>query len=102
MPITPPLGVWLHKEDASKIEIFTEDNILGGRIISSKNPNYSNEIFILKNFKFVDGKWKGEFYNVNYKRWVEANMTVSGDFLTVNYKYGFIKKNFYLYKETSN
>lgn len=92
----------MHREDTSKIEIYTQDDKLWGRLISSKNPNYISEIIIMKNFHFNDGKWKGEFYDVKYNRWDKANIIVADDLLVVNYKYGFIEKKFYLYKESSN
>lgn len=97
---TPPLGKWLHKEDSSKIEIFIKEQKLYGHLISTKNPEYKTNRLVLRNFEFIDGNWKGEFYNVKNNRWVEAKLIISGKVVIVNYKYGFIENKYYLNKET--
>lgn len=98
-PTTPPLGKWLHKEDSSKIEIFIKEQKLYGRLTSTKNQEHEPGMLVLRNFEFIDGHWKGEFYNVKNKRWVEADFLISEDLIVVHYKYGFIKNKYYLSKE---
>lgn len=97
-PPTPPLGEWLHKEDSSLIELFQQEDKLYGRLTSTKNPKYDQEKIVLRNFEFLNGKWKGEFYSVDNKRWMEAELIVAKEILVVNYKYGFIAKKFQLNK----
>jgi len=101
-PPTPPLGEWLHKEDSSLIEILSKEDKLYGRLTSTKNPKYDTESNILRDFQFCNGTWQGEFYDVNNKRWVKADLIVAKDILLINYKYGFIEKKFSLIKEPSH
>lgn len=97
----PPAGIWLHKEDGSRIEIIYQDKQIGGKIISSRNAKYAN-LKILREFEFSDGLWRGEFYDVKNKRWVRANLIIAEKILVVQYKYGFIEKKFYLNKAFHN
>lgn len=94
-----PVGVWLYLQDSSKIEITEKDGVLSGTLISSENPGYKPGTEILRNFKFKNGKWRGELYLINEQHLVDASLELKGDLLLLEYDYGFITKMFHLFKE---
>jgi len=94
-----PVGVWMYKQDSSKIELFNKDGTISGTLISSKNPSNEPGTEIFKNFKFKNGKWQGELYLIKVQQWVDASFQLKENLLLVEYNYGFLAKSFYLLKE---
>lgn len=94
-----PVGVWLYKQDSSKIEIYIKDGMLSGTLISSKNLSNEPGSEIFRDFEFKNGAWNGKFYLNKAKHWVDASFQQKGNLLLVEYKYGFIEKRFHLFKK---
>ena len=94
-----PVGVWLYKQDSSKIEIYIKDGDLSGTLISSKNLSNEPGTEIFKHFKLKNGKWQGKLYLIKLQQWVDASFQLKDNLLLVEYNYGFLTKSFYLSKE---
>ena len=94
-----PDGIWVYKQDSSRIEINYINGELSGKLISTRNPNYKPGTAILEDFIFVEGKWQGRFYVQSKNLWVEAYLVLKGDFLMIEFDLGYDIKNIHLFKE---
>ncbi len=94
-----PEGVWIYKENNSRIEILNRNGELTGTIISTRHPEYESGKEILKNFHLTGGKWEGEIFDFQKKRWVAAILEIKSDLLFVEINYGYDVKKIHLYKE---
>jgi|SRR5690606_14857499 len=94
-----PEGIWLHKEDTSRIEIFEVNGKLTGKLISSRNPFLETGIEVLKDMEFKNGKWQGMVYIPKKKRWVHAILEEKDNLLFVELDLGYDKQKFHLYRE---
>jgi uncharacterized protein (DUF2147 family) len=108
------VGIWLTENDESKIEIYKQGNEYFGKIIWLKEPNDKNGnpkkdknnpdptkrnnpaigIFILKNVKYDNGKWKGTLYGPKRGKEVDCSLKlVSKDVLEGHVSYGLVSGN---------
>lgn len=94
-----PIGVWEYKEDSSRMEIINKNGKLSGTLISSDNPNRQDKKEIVRNVQFLEGKWRGEFYQYKSNRWATADFEVNENILFIKYQYGFLTKIFRFYRE---
>lgn len=94
-----PEGIWLHKEDTSRIEIYEVNGKLSGKLISTRNPFLETNVEVLKDLEFKDGKWQGELYIPKKKRWVHAILEEKNNLLIVELDLGYDKQKFHLYRE---
>lgn len=94
-----PEGIWLHKEDTSRIEIFEVNGKLTGKLISSRNPFIETNIEVLKDLEFKEGKWQGELYIPKKKRWVHAILEEKNNLLIIELDLGYEKQKFHLYRQ---
>lgn len=92
-------GIWLYKEDTSRIEIYKKDGKICGKLVSSKNPDCEAGTEILKDFRLVKGKWLGKYYLIKKDQWIDAMLDQKKDILHFELNYGFIVKKFHWYKE---
>lgn len=96
-PETPD-GIWVYKQDSSRIEINTFNGKLSGKLISTKNPGKRIGTLILKEFTFQDGKWQGQLYMATKDRWVEANLEQKQDLILIHLDLGYEIRSMHLYK----
>mgnify|MGYP006197470369 CR=1 FL=1 len=94
-----PEGIWVHKEDTSRIEIYEVNGKLSGKLISSRNPFLETNIEVLKNLEYKDGKWQGELYIPKKKRWVQAILEEKNNLLIIELDLGYDMQKFHLYRE---
>lgn len=94
-----PEGIWVYKQDFSRIEIIDLNGKLSGKLISTRNPNNKIGTAILEDFVFVEGKWQGRYFLHSKNRWVEANMVLKGDLLFIELELGYGTKIIHLFKE---
>lgn len=94
-----PGGVWIYKEDFSRIEIIENKGKLTGRLISTRNPYCEPGTEILKDFIYLDGKWQGKLYVASKKRWVDAYLIQKEGLLFIELDLGYDTKKFHWYKE---
>ncbi len=93
-----PEGVWIYKENSSRIEILNRNGELSGTIISTRHPEYKTGKEVLKDFHLVEGKWQGKIFDFQKKRWVAASLEIKSDLLFVEINYGYDTKKIHLYK----
>lgn len=94
-----PKGIWLHKEDTSRIEISEIDGKFSGKLISSRNPFLETGIEVIKDIEYKEGKWQGKLYIPKKKRWVHAIFKEKNNLLIVELDLGYEKQKFHLYRE---
>src|SRR5690606_1451996 len=94
-----PEGIWLHKEDTSRIEIFEVNGKLSGKLISSRNPFLETGIEVLKDLEFKNGKWQGKLYMPKKKRWVQAVLEEKNNLLIIEMDLGYEIQKFDMYRE---
>lgn len=98
-PQSSPLGVWLYKEDGSKIEIWESEGKLFATVIATGNPSTKAGTQILKDFEILDGQWKGKYHIIKKKRWVDATLEPKGNLLHIELEFDFTHKKFHWYKQ---
>lgn len=98
IPVSPE-GVWVYKQDLSRIEINTIKGKLSAYLISTNNPFKKPGTEILKDFIYRDGKWNGKLYLTSKDRWVEANLEQKHNLLIIELDLGFEIKKIHWYKE---
>ncbi|UJH92146.1 DUF2147 domain-containing protein [Antarcticibacterium sp. 1MA-6-2] len=96
------IGIWLYKEDTSRIEIYKKDGKICGKLISSKNPEFNAGTEILKDFILIEGKWQGKYFLIKKDQWINAMIYQKKNILHFELNYGFINKKFHWYKEAKN
>ena len=84
-----PEGIWIHKEEASRIEIYEDKGKLSGKLISSRHPFLETGIDILKDMEYKDGKWQGKIYIPKKKRWVNASFEQKNNLLFIELNLGY-------------
>lgn len=84
-----PEGIWVHKENASQIEIYEHQGKLSGKLISSRHPFLETGIEILKDMEYINGKWQGKIYISKKKRWVEAYFKQKDNLLFIELDLGY-------------
>lgn len=84
-----PEGIWVHKEDASRIEIYEDQGKLSGKLVSSRHPFIETGIDILKDLEYKDGKWQGKIYISKKKRWVDAFFVQRDNLLFIELDLGY-------------
>lgn len=94
-----PEGIWLHKEDTSRIEIYELNGKLSGKLISSRNPFLETGIEVLKDLEFKNGKWQGKLYMPKKKRWVQAVLEEKNNLLIIEMDLGYEIQKFHMYRE---
>lgn len=94
-----PEGVWIQKQDSSRIEIIKRDGKLSGILISTKNPNSTVGTLLLKDFHFNEGYWQGKFYLLSKDRWVDAKLSQRKTLLIVELDFGYKTKKEVWYKD---
>lgn len=87
-----PVGIWVFREDNSRLEIKGITNALFGELISSDNPHRAIGKEVIKNLRYREGIWKGQYYLYKIGSWVNASIEVKGTVLIVRYQYGFQNK----------
>lgn len=94
-----PGGVWIYKEDFSRIEIIELNGKLSGKLISTRNPDCVPGTEILRDFIYLDGKWQGNLYVASKNRWVEASLIQKDDLLFIELDLGYDTKKIHWYKD---
>ncbi len=92
-------GIWNTGEDNTKIEITEENEVYGGKIVSSDNAKAKIGNQLLKDVKFVDGEWKGKLYGVKKGKWFDAVLKEEGEQLLITVKGGIASKTLEWKKE---
>ncbi len=93
-----PKGMWVHKEDASRIEIYGDHGKFSGKLVSSRHPFLEPGIEVLKDLEFKKGKWQGKVYISKKKRWVDATLMHKGDLLFIEMDLGYEIRKIHWYR----
>lgn len=93
-----PEGIWVHKEDASRIEIYADHGKFSGKLISSRHPFLETGIEIIKDMEFKEGKWKGKIYIPKKKRWVDASLKQKNNLLFIELDLGYDVQKVHWYR----
>jgi len=85
-------GNWQTGEDNSVVQVFEQDSEYFGKLVSSDNPNAKMGTQILRNFKQVDGVWKGTLYAAKRDQLLDAVITPQANTLNITVKAGLVSK----------
>ena len=82
-------GIWLTNKENTKIETYQKEGAWYGKVIASDNPNAKIGNDILRDFKLVDGQWKGKLFAAKRNRLVDAIIEPTEDELSITISAGF-------------
>jgi len=85
-------GLWKTNKDHTIIEIYKENNIYYGKIVSSNNSKAKKGTLILRDFKYLNGKYIGKLYAIKIDKLVDAEMKINNGILEITAQLGFMNK----------
>mgnify|MGYP000636665198 CR=1 FL=1 len=85
-------GIWLTNKGNTKIETYQKEGAWYGKVIDSDNPKAKIGNDILRDFKQVDGQWKGKLFVAKRGKLVDAVIEPKEDNLTITISRGFSSK----------
>ncbi len=95
---TFPEGIWIYKQDSSRIEIKKPNERLSGVLISTKNPECKAGTLVLKDLINCEGYFQGQYYISSKERWVEAKLMQKKNLLIIELDLGYKIKKTHWYK----
>jgi uncharacterized protein (DUF2147 family) len=90
---SPLLGIWDTGQENTHVEIFDEEGMLTGKIISSDNDKVKIGLVMLKDLEEKDGYWEGKIYSLRRKDWFDAEIRPNGNKLDLEVSTGFFSKS---------
>lgn len=94
-----PMGIWIYKQDSSRIEIKKINERLSGVLISTKNPGDKAGTLVLKDLINCEKYYQGQFYISSKERWVEAKLLQRENLLIIELDLGYKIKKTQWYKD---